>query len=285
MNYSDIEKRSSFLDYFSIPKESNLLPLVYLQLITLAEVLTTLRAHSIGLVLHSIILSVLLIHGALEDNLRYRRIYLTVALAPLMRVLSLSLPLAGFDLVWWYFAIGALVYLGMVFAAIVTKIPASRIGLKLGNLPIQLAVGMIGIPLGLWEYYILKPDPLVTEFSLEAMLWPALDLVIFTGVLEEILFRGLIQQSVIAVYGKFGITFSAILFAVLHVGYGSVADVFFVFGVAMLFGLIAQKSGSILGVSIAHGLTNIGLLLVFPYLTGDLDFFQFFEMVGSWFGY
>jgi membrane protease YdiL (CAAX protease family) len=263
--------------------------MVYLQVITLAEILTTLREDSagLGLVLHSVVLLMLLVHGALEDSIRYRRIYLTISLAPLMRVLSLSLPLAAAEvhLQWWYFWIGLLVYVGMIFAGVITKIPAGRIGLRIGSLPVQLLIGLIGIPLGLWEYYILKPEPLAPEFTLEAMLLPALILIVFTGVLEEVLFRGLIQQSIIAAYGKFGITYQALLFAVLHVGYGSVSDVFFVFGVAVLFGFLAQWTNSLLGVSIAHGLTNIGLLLVFPHLAGDLDLIQFFQLVGSWFGY
>jgi membrane protease YdiL (CAAX protease family) len=255
--------------------------LVYLQLITLAEVLTTLRASSIGLAIHSLTLLALLIHGALEDSLRYRRIYLTVSLAPLMRVLSLSLPLAGRPLVEWYFWIGVLVFIGIIITAGITNISAVRIGLRIGNLPAQLAIGLIGIPLGLLEYYILKPDPLTDAFTLEAMWLPALVLVIFTGVLEEVLFRGLIQQAVIAAYGKFGITFSALLFAVLHVGYSSLADVVFVFVVALLFGLITQQTGSLLGVSIAHGLTNIGLLLVFPHLVGELDILQLIESIAA----
>jgi membrane protease YdiL (CAAX protease family) len=282
-------RSSSILDFFSIPRESNLAPLIYLQFITLAEILTTLRvqAHSIGLVMHSIILSILLIHGAMEDNIRYRRIYLTIALAPLMRVLSLTLPLAmaGLALEWWYFWIGLLVYVAMFVAAIITRIPARRVGLRVGKLRIQLLIGLIGIPLGLWEYFILRPTPLTSELDLEAMLLPMLILVIFTGVLEEALFRGLIQQTVIAAYGKFGITFSAILFAVLHIGYGSIADVLFVFGVAILFGLITHRTDSILGVSMAHGLTNIGLLLVFPHLVGDLTFMQVFDYVLRWLGF
>jgi membrane protease YdiL (CAAX protease family) len=242
MQNSDIEKKGSFLDYFSPPKNINFAPILYLQLLTLAEVLTTLRAHFVGLTLHSMILFVLLVHGALEENLRYRRFYLSLSLAPLMRVLSLSLPLSGRPLVEWFFWIGLLVYVGIFFTMRITEISPRRIGVNLGNLPIQLLIGLIGIPLGVIEYFILKSKPLVPEFNLEAMLLPALVLIIFTGVLEEVLFRGLIQQIGIACYGRFGITYSALLFAVLHVGYGSVADVVFVLLVAFLFGLITHRT-------------------------------------------
>jgi LysM repeat protein len=56
------------------------------------------------------------------------------------------------------------------------------------------------------------------------------------------------------------------LFAVLHLGYRSLLNLLFVFGVALLFGLIAQRRGTLLGVSISHGLTNVSLYLVFPFL-------------------
>jgi len=36
--------------------------------------------------------------------------------------------------------------------------------------------------------------------------------------------------------------------------------------VALFFGYSVHKTGSILGVTLSHGLTNIGLFLVFPFL-------------------
>jgi hypothetical protein len=43
--------------------------------------------------------------------------------------------------------------------------------------------------------------------------------------------------------------------------------VLFVFGVAVLFGLLVPRpGGSLLGVTLAHGLTNISLYLIFPFL-------------------
>ncbi|MEN8240358.1 MAG: CPBP family intramembrane glutamic endopeptidase [Chloroflexota bacterium] len=281
-----------FGEYFKLPEGANFTPLFYLQLLIVAEVLTNLRAPSLGLILHSIVLVALMIHGALDNSIRFRRLYLTLSVAPLMRVISLSLPVALASLklaqdkkpdpLLSYFWVGVLVYIGMFFANRFSRISAKRLGINLGKLPFQLLFGVVGVPLGLWEYYILKPAPVVPEFTIEAMLVPAFVLIIFTGVLEEVLFRGLIQQAAITVYGRYGITFSAILFAVLHVGYGSIADVLFVFGVAILFGLVTNSSGSLLGVSIAHGLTNIGLLLVFPHLIGDMSFNQLIDYILNW---
>ena len=129
---------TSFSQYFQIPKDSSFFPFFYLQLLIVAEILTTLRAHSLGLTLHSIVLIALLFHGAVDNNIRYRRFYLVLSLAPLMRVLSLSLPLAGRPLVEWYFWIGLMVYIGIFFAILYSKIPANRLGINLVKLPFQL---------------------------------------------------------------------------------------------------------------------------------------------------
>ena len=68
--------------------------------------------------------------------------------------------------------------------------------------------------------------------------------------------------------GRFGLLYVALLFAVLHIGYRSVLDVVFVFGVALLFGWVAEATWSLLGVTLAHGVTNIVLFLIMPFWQG-----------------
>ena len=61
---------------------------------------------------------------------------------------------------------------------------------------------------------------------------------------------------------------AAAFFAVMHIGYASILDVLFVFAVGLLFAWFVDRTNSIFGVTIAHGLTNIGLFLVWPLLLG-----------------
>jgi hypothetical protein len=117
------------------------------------------------------------------------------------------------------------------------------------------------------EYIILRPRPFIPELNLGTIWIPALILLIFTGLLEELIFRGVIQRSILAIMNvHIGIIFVSILFAVLHVGYRSLMDIVFVFGVGMIFSYITLYTRSILGVTLAHGLTNISLYLIFPFL-------------------
>ena len=66
--------------------------------------------------------------------------------------------------------------------------------------------------------------------------------------------------------GKAAILYVSAVFAVLHIGFLSVPDVAFVFVIGLFFAWVVMKTGSILGVTLSHGITNIGLLLVRPFL-------------------
>jgi len=96
---------------------------------------------------------------------------------------------------------------------------------------------------------------------------PALILLFSTGFLEELLFRGIMQRTATETLSQFGLVYVALVFAALHIGYKSIPDLIFVFTVGLFFGWTVQKTHSILGVTLAHGLTNIILFLVIPFLS------------------
>ena len=86
------------------------------------------------------------------------------------------------------------------------------------------------------------------------------------GFVEEFIFRGVLQRTAVAVFGSWwGIIYVSLLFAVLHMGFLSLIDVVFVFFVALFFGWVVKKTGSLFGVALAHGITNILLYLVVPF--------------------
>lgn len=199
---------------------------------------------------------------------------LSLALAPLIRLISLSMPLTNFPFYLWYLIVGAPLFISAFFVARMADFKRKEIGLNLCRWPLQLVLSVIGIGLGLTEYLILRPNPLVPVFDFQHLWFPALILVIFTGLLEEVIFRGLMQRAFLPSLGKWrGLLYVSVLFGVLHLGYQSALDLVFVFAVAMIFGLIVEKTGSLLGVTIAHGLTNVTLFLVFPFVIGSAPIF------------
>jgi len=129
---------------------------------------------------------------------------------------------------------------------------------------------LLGVALGLVELWILQPDPLISSLRWQELAVPVLILLVSTGFTEELVFRGVIQRVSLESGLRYGILYVSILFALLHVGYGSLTDVAFVFAVGLLFGYLVARTGSLLGVSLAHGLTNVGLYLVVPLLVAPV---------------
>jgi membrane protease YdiL (CAAX protease family) len=140
------------------------------------------------------------------------------------------------------------------------------VGINLRALPLQFLVGLTGLVFGYVEYQILEPEPLAKAFTWEQLWVPVLILLFSTGFVEEVIFRGVMQRAATEALGRFGVLYVAILFTTLHVGYKSLLDVLFVFGVALFFGWAVAKTRSILGVTLSHGLINIVLFLVVPLL-------------------
>jgi len=250
-----------------LARQGEYLPWYYGVLLTAAEILTALMYIPAGLALHFSILILLILQAALEAGKPRHVLYQALTLAPLTRIMSLTLPLANFPLMWWY-AITSLPLLAAAgAAAALCGFKAADLGLVRGRPGLQVLVALSGLPLGLLEYLILKPQPLAAGLDWRHLWLAALILLICTGFMEELVFRGLIMRAAtIAAGPRFALYYMSFIFAILHITHRSVLDVFFVFAVALFFGWVVQKDRSILGVTLAHGLTNITLYLIWPNL-------------------
>ena len=252
--------------YPQVTRQFNWEFVIYLLAISGAETVTVFFAPLWGIISHIIILVALILHAALASEYPYRQLVLALALVPLVRVMSLSMPLSNIPQIWWY----PIIYAPLVVAAIAVirliGYKAEDVGLTVKLLPIQLAVMLTGVLFAVAEYYILSPEPLITEFTWQEVWLPALLLLVCTGFTEEFIFRGVLQRTAVKAFGGWGIVYVSFLFAILHMGFLSWIDVVFVFVVALFFGWVVKRTGSLLGVTLAHGITNIGLYLVVPFL-------------------
>ena len=130
---------------------------------------------------------------------------------------------------------------------------------------LQLAVALTGFAFGIMEFIILRPEPIIPELSWEGVLLSSFIMIVGTGFVEEFIFRGVAQRASIAVLGRWGIIYIAFIFAILHMIHQSPIDIVFVFAVGLFFGWVVYKTGSLLGVTLSHGITNILLYVIFPF--------------------
>jgi membrane protease YdiL (CAAX protease family) len=239
-----------------------------------AEVATVFTNPLTGIALHGITLLALFAASGfggrgerVADGPLSRLLY-ALALVPLIRIVSLTMPLGRFDQTYWFLAAGLPVFIAAVVIVGTLGIRPRDIGLRLTRrgTRLQLLIAVFGLALGFAEYHILRPDALIDDLTLRQFILPALVIMFATGFLEEFIFRGVLQRLAEGVLGRSGLLYVSLIFAILHIGYRSATDFLFVLAIALLYGWVVRRTGSIIGVSVSHGITNITLFLVMPFV-------------------
>jgi len=237
----------------------------YAAAILAAEMVTALVDARGGVGFHVAILWALLLHFSQVEKRWEGRVLLALCLAPLIRVLSLGMPLENVEVVYRYLIVSVPMITAAFVVARTVGLTRYDLGLTLRAIPVQLLVGAAGVGLGIAEYFILRPEALVDELTWQQAWWPAVILLVATGFGEELVFRGVMQAASTDALGRVGVLYVAVVFAALHVGHRSAPDVAFVFVVALFFGWVVAKTGSLLGVTLSHGIANIVLYIVVPF--------------------
>ncbi len=178
--------------------------IIYLLAITAAETVTVFVQPVWGIVCHAIVLVAVVVHSALASDYRYRNLVLSLALVPLVRIISLGMPLVNIPQIWWYPIIYAPLLAAAIMVVRILGLRAREVGFSFSSLPVQLAVGLSGFLFGVIEYLILTPEPLVIELTWQEVWLPALIFLVCTGFVEELIFRGVLQRTAVEAFGGWG---------------------------------------------------------------------------------
>jgi uncharacterized protein len=236
----------------------------YLGIIAIAE-LCSLFSPRLAIALDLSLVLGLPIQAAMAPA-RDRPLFLALVLAPLVRVVSLAFPLAGQTAVSWY--LGTSLPLFVAAVAVIRRLALTReqLGLCVGNLGIQAAIALAGVPLGAVAYLILQPTAVVSQSSALELLAAALVLLVCSGLLDELMFRGVLQVPALQSLGRWGLVYVSAVYTALYIGYGSATYLVLIFGVSIGFATLVRRSRSLLGVSVAHGLASATCYLLLPVL-------------------
>lgn len=245
-----------------------------LALVVAAELLVAFREPLWGLAVHLLLIALLVaIHAWIRQDVA-RQLTLALLLVPLIRVLSLAMPLAIFPRAAW----PAIVAVPLLIAVwqVVCRGDLSRraIGLSTNGLGLQLAVAATGPGLGALAFVVMPQPVLADGLSWEVLWLPALSLLIGAGLVEELIFRGVLQAALLRAAGRWALVYGAVLFAALQLGQNSAAFLVYTLACGIGFGAVAWRTSSIVGVALSHGVANVIYLIVMPLLTqatGSLD--------------
>jgi hypothetical protein len=246
---------------------------VYMAAIAAAEIMGTLVAPLPGVLCDIILIPMLVSHYVLATGAVYRRALPVLALAPLLRVLSLTTAARQIPPIYWYALIGMPLWVAAALTArlidwqgVPTRGDGAQTTGRERSWPLQTLIAATGLPLGWWAFLLLRPAPLYAPLTWHQLLLGAVILFVFSAALEELIFRGLLLTVATEIYGSAGLFWSSGLFAAMYVGSLSWDYVLFMGAVGLFFGWCVRRTGSLWGVVAAHGLLNVELILMWPML-------------------
>jgi CAAX protease family protein len=238
--------------------------MVYLSGFALAEISGILVGKLALILAYTLVLLVTLNYYAISSRGAHRRLLPGLALCALLRLLSLTLGVIQVPGLYLLVIIGIPVLAGEILTIQLVVLPDTLWKPRLRGLWLQLLIALTGIPLSIIGYKFLHPDALITSFNGVQIAIAAVILFIFDGLIEEVLFRGVIQSGAQDLLGKGGVLVSSTLSAVVYLGTLSWQYVLFAWLTGILFGYFVYRTKSLWGAIAAHSIISIGMLVVLP---------------------
>jgi uncharacterized protein len=241
--------------------------LLYLSALAAAEVVIAFVSVQSGLIVEAVILAALVNHYTFspQSDERVRHALVVLALIPLARLASFMLPQAALSSVYWEALVLVPILLGITLTS--ELVDPKWLKLSRGRSPpwIQGVVALTGIPLslGLVQWGLEGP---IDQQQSASLLGQAVVVFFTSGITAEILFRGLVQSALTGIFGRVGVGLTSVAFASSFLGTGSTAYVVFAGALGLGYGIIVERTGSVVGVGIAHGVVNVGWNVVWPRL-------------------
>jgi len=125
----------------------------------------------------------------------------------------------------------------------------------------QISAGLLtGYLLGFIEYFVLRPTPITAMNLTQTLVYLVIVMMVFVGITEELLFRGLLQRSLedlVPLWQAIGT--SSLIFALMHMGWLNPVEIIFAYAAGVVFGLMYYKTKSLIAPIIAHGFGNVVL--------------------------
>jgi uncharacterized protein len=232
-------------------------------LVAQAELIVAFINVPLGLAVHGLLLAGLLAAFPLVPRGPLRRVLPALALLPLLRILSLTVPIPALPPLAWHALVGLPLLAGIVLAARASDLRPADLGLRLPPAPgFGWRVALAGIPLGIVAA-LAAPRAIPPADGPNELVLGVLLAFTFAGVVEELLFRGVLQRVLRDVYGRWAFVVANLLFMAAYLPTLS-APLIAVMGAAgILFGWSVARSGSVWPAAVGHGLL-VAVVVVWP---------------------
>jgi len=197
-----------------------------------------------------------------------QKTYQALILLPILRLVNLSMPAFYNVTLYSFIFIYGLLTIPVTIAITHQGFTREQLGITFKRMWIYIPLSIImGLLLGVGEYLIIETNYLIPDVSIPNLLILTLVMVFLVGLIEEIIFRSILQNRLEVFLGsRGGLIITSILFGLMHSGYGNMAEIFYTFFVGFIIGFMFYRTRSLPLVTMIHGFINVFLFGIIPHL-------------------
>ncbi|MDD3245418.1 MAG: CPBP family intramembrane metalloprotease [Methanosarcina sp.] len=219
-------------------------------------------------VTYTLLLIILSLSIIISKKLEIRKIYQALILLPILRLVNLSMPIF-FETNLYSFVF---MYIPMTIPATIIsihqKIPGEKTVDLLKKMRIYLPFSILaGLIFAEAEYSVIRTSPLIPDLSPVNLLLLTIIMIFVVGLVEEFIFRGIIQTRLEESLGPAGgILLASLLFGIMHSSYGTPYEMAYTFLAGGVLGYFFYRTKSLSFVVMIHGFINVFLFGLIPLL-------------------
>jgi CAAX amino terminal protease family. len=235
--------------------------------ITLIELLIfggRLREASIAYILLLLSLSYSI---AVLKKTEIRKIYQALLLLTIFRLVNFSMPVFFERNLYSFIFIYAPMAIPITLATVHQKVIYERKKDTLRKIWIYLPLSILaGLVFGQIEYIMIGARELIPDLSLTNLMILIIIMVFIVGLIEELIFRSILQTRLEEFLGPaWGIFLSSLLFGIMHSTYGTPYEMVYTFLLGGFLGYLFYRTRSLPLVVMIHGSINVFLFGIIPH--------------------
>ncbi|MDR7666245.1 type II CAAX endopeptidase family protein [Methanosarcina sp. Z-7115] len=197
-----------------------------------------------------------------------RKVYQALLLLTIFRLVNFSMPIF-FDInIYSFIFVYAPLAIPAMIATIHQRVVYEKKRDTLRRIWIYLPFSVLtGLAFAEAEYILIGTRELIPDLSLENLLILIVIMVFIVGLVEELVFRSILQTRMEEFLGPAGgIFLSSLLFGVMHSNYGTPYEMAYTFLVGGFLGYLFYRTRSLPLVIMIHGSINVFLFGIIPHL-------------------
>ncbi|MDW5548913.1 type II CAAX endopeptidase family protein [Methanosarcina sp.] len=200
-----------------------------------------------------------------------RKIYQAILLLTIFRLVNFSMPIFFEKNLYSFIFIYVPMAIPIILATVHQKVRYERKRDTLKRMWIYLPLSVLaGLILGQVEYILIGARELISDLSSTNLLILIIVMVFIVGLIEELIFRSILQTSLEKFLGSaWGIFLSSLLFGIMHSTYGTPYEIVYTFFLGGFLGYLFYRTRSIPLVVMIHGSINVFLFGIIPH-TGPI---------------